>query len=130
MTTYHKDSTLPRNGEIFVFGSNFPRGLHGAGAAKAALQFGAKHGHGVGQVGNTYAIPTKDGNIQTLPLAVVQEHITAFIMYAKATPDTQYFLTAVGCGLAGFHHSQIAPLFTPTLANISYPDTWMKYLEK
>jgi len=129
MTIYHKDSTLPRNGEIFVFGSNFPRGIHGAGAAKAALQFGAKHGQGVGLVGNTYAIPTKDGNIQTLPLVDVQHHIAAFIAYAEATPDKQYFLTAVGCGLAGFVHSQIAPLFSPPLPNASYPDTWMKYLE-
>lgn len=39
--TFHRDGTLPQNGEVFVFGSNLA-GIHGAGAAKVALQkFGA-----------------------------------------------------------------------------------------
>lgn len=45
--------------QIFVFGSN-PQGRHGAGAAKAALQFGAQYGTGRGLVGQTYAIVTKN----------------------------------------------------------------------
>lgn len=44
---------------VFVFGSN-PEGRHGAGAAKAAMQFGAKYGVGRGHRGNTYALPTKN----------------------------------------------------------------------
>lgn len=30
---FHRDGTLPQNGEVFVFGSNLA-GIHGAGAAK------------------------------------------------------------------------------------------------
>ena len=44
---------------IFVFGSN-PEGRHGAGAAKAALKFGAKYGIGRGLQGQTYALVTKN----------------------------------------------------------------------
>lgn len=44
---------------VFVFGSN-PEGRHGAGAAKAALQFGAKYGIGRGLQGQTYALVTKN----------------------------------------------------------------------
>lgn len=45
--------------EIFVFGSN-PEGRHGAGAAKAAMSFGAQYGQGRGLAGNTYALVTKN----------------------------------------------------------------------
>ena len=53
-------------GEIFIFGSNLS-GRHDAGAAKKALEFGAVMGKGVGFKGRTYAIPTKDENIRTMP---------------------------------------------------------------
>jgi hypothetical protein len=44
---------------IFVFGSN-PEGRNSAGAAKAAMNFGAKYGVGRGLQGNTYALVTKN----------------------------------------------------------------------
>ena len=44
---------------IFVFGSN-PEGRHGMGAAKAAMQWGAKYGVGRGLQGQTYALVTKN----------------------------------------------------------------------
>lgn len=45
--------------EFFVFGSN-PEGRHGAGAAKAAMSFGAQYGQGRGLSGNSYALITKN----------------------------------------------------------------------
>lgn len=55
---------------IFVFGSN-EAGVHGAGAAAYAMRFrGAVYGEGVGRKGRSYAIPTKDMEIKTLPLGV------------------------------------------------------------
>lgn len=44
---------------IFVAGTN-PSGIHGAGAAKLALQFGAKFGQGRGLQGNAYGLVTKN----------------------------------------------------------------------
>lgn len=53
-----KIDTLGDN-EIFVFGSN-PSGIHGAGAAKTAVKFGAKYGVGRGLSGKAYALITKN----------------------------------------------------------------------
>jgi len=125
---FHKDGTLPQNGEIFVFGSNYPRGIHGAGAAKVALNYGAKMGIGVGLVGRSYAIPTKNIRIETIPLSEVEKYVADFVEFAQANPDKQFFLTAIGTQLAGFSHAEIAPLFAPALPNINYPDCWERYL--
>ena len=45
--------------EIFVMGTN-PSGIHGAGAAKAGLKFGAKMTAGRGLMGSTYGLITKN----------------------------------------------------------------------
>ena len=45
--------------EIFVMGTN-PSGIHGAGAAKAGMKFGAKILQGRGLVGSTYGLITKN----------------------------------------------------------------------
>lgn len=45
--------------EIFVMGTN-PSGIHGAGAAKAGLKFGAKMLVGRGLMGSTYGLITKN----------------------------------------------------------------------
>lgn len=128
MIKFHKDGTQPRNGEVFVFGSNLA-GIHGAGAARAALNYyGAVLYKGVGRHGQSYAIPTKDRRIHTLSLDVIENHVAVFLDEAKRTPETEYWLTAIGCGLAGYNHSEIAPMFNPPLENISYPDVWEPYL--
>jgi hypothetical protein len=126
----HKDGTLPLNGEIWCFGSN-QKGVHGAGAAKVARQkFGAKYGVGFGLTGNSYAIPTKSYAIQTLPLNIIKQHVGVFLAHVTNTPDDEYFLTRIGCILAGYKDAQIAPLFYPPLDNVSYPEPWVKYLTK
>lgn len=126
--TYHKDGTLPLNGEVFVFGSNL-RGRHGAGAAKvAAKRFGAEEGCGTGWFGQSYALPTKDYSIQTMPLDLIQDHINWFAAYTRAHPDTCWFVTRVGCGLAGHDDNQIAPLFKDAF-NCSFAEQWREYLE-
>ncbi|MDE6377500.1 MAG: hypothetical protein K2K72_02015, partial [Duncaniella sp.] len=57
--------TLGRN-DIFVFGSNLA-GLHGGGAARIAFnRFGAVWGQGEGLQGNSYAIPTMQGGVETI----------------------------------------------------------------
>lgn len=125
---YHKNSSLPKRDQIFCFGSNL-RGAHGAGAAKQALKYGARFGRGIGLSGQSYAIPTKDADIKTLPLETIATYVDRFIKFARENPDITFFLTAIGTGLAGYSHKDIAPLFKPTLKNISYPDCWQPYLE-
>jgi hypothetical protein len=129
LNRYHKDGTLPENGEILVFGSNLA-GIHGAGAAKIAKErYGAFMGVGMGMMGTSYAIPTKDKYIVTLPFETVKYYIHIFVNDAhKMFPECEWFVTRVGCGLAGFNDSAIAPLFRGA-KNCSFAETWKPYLE-
>jgi hypothetical protein len=119
--------------EVFVFGSNLA-GIHGAGAAKQALKFGAKIGVGYGKYGNTWAIPTKDGNIKTLPLSDIQMRVWGFLdwaetLYKDGEPDT-FVVTKIGCGLAGYKDWQIAPMFNGAPSNCKFHIDWKPYLEE
>lgn len=124
---YHKNGELPAEGEVFVFGSNLA-GRHGAGAAKAARALGAIYGVGRGLRGQTYAIPTKSRNLVSLRLEDVAREIRCFAEFTWDRPDLSFFVTAVGCGLAGFTDNQIAPLFKLAV-NCSFPEQWRPYLE-
>lgn len=107
---------------IFVFGSNLA-GRHGKGAAFWARQHrGAIYGQGVGLQGASYAIPTKDGSLRTLPLTTIRTYVDGFIAFATSRPDLTFQLTPIGCGLAGYRHAQIAPLFRGAPANVVLPD--------
>lgn len=96
---------------IFVFGSNLA-GRHGKGAALWAAQHrGAIRGQGEGVQGASYAIPTKDHRLKSLPLWRIRQHVAKFVEFAARNPDVQFQLTPIGCGLAGYAPEQIAPMF-------------------
>lgn len=96
---------------IFVFGSNYA-GQHGGGAAREAFDnFGAEYGVGVGPTGRAYALPTMDENLQPYSLATIGHHVAEFLKYAAANPHLEFFVTAIGCGIAGYSPEQIAPMF-------------------
>lgn len=104
--------------EIFVFGSNL-QGMHGGGAARIALKnFGAIMGQGVGLQGHSYAIPTMQGGVET-----IQPYVDDFIEFAKKRKDLIFYVTRIGCGIAGFKDDEIAPLFAEarTLDNVILP---------
>jgi hypothetical protein len=112
------------NAGIFVFGSNMA-GRHGAGAALHAYEHhGAIYRAPSGRQGNSYAIPTKDGALRTLPLDQVQAFVNDFIAYAQKNPDLKFFVTRIGCGLAGYTDSDIAPMFKDAPPNCQLPDGW------
>lgn len=107
--------------EIFVFGSNLA-GRHGKGAALHAVKnCGAVYGKGFGHYGNSFAIPTKDANIKTLPLTIINEYVIKFIQYAKNNPSLIFKLTPIGCGLAGYTPDDIAPMFVDAPDNVILP---------
>jgi hypothetical protein len=113
--------------EIFVFGSNL-QGYHGAGAARMALdKFGAVWGQGVGLQGQSYAIPTMEGGVET-----IKPYVDEFIDFAKQHPEYQFLLTRVGCGIAGFTDEEIAPLFGEALKleNVIFPKAFIDVYEK
>ena len=92
--------------EIFVFGSNLA-GAHGGGAARLAYNhFGAIWGQGVGLQGQSYAIPTMQGGVET-----IKPYVDKFIRFAKEHSELKFLVTKIGCGIAGFKVDEIAPLF-------------------
>jgi hypothetical protein len=109
---------------IFVFGSNLS-GRHGKGAAlTAAREYGAERGVGRGRTGNAYAIPTKDHDIRTLPLKAIKKYVDEFLLYARRHPELTFKVTAIGTGLAGYKHEEIAPMFRGTPSNCYLPPEW------
>jgi hypothetical protein len=113
---------------VFVFGSN-EAGIHGAGAAKYANQFhGAIMRVGYGHHGNSFALPTKDVHIRSLPLEAVMIYVEMFLTYARLRCDLDFKVTRVGCGLAGFKDYDIAPMFKGAPSNCHFDSAWSPYL--
>lgn len=118
-TPNHIDKLQP--GEIFVFGSNL-RGMHAGGAARAAYhKFGAVMGQGVGLQGQSYAIPTMQGGVET-----IKPYVDEFIDFARQHPELTFLVTRIGCGIAGFRDEEIAPLFAEAhqMSNVVLPPNW------
>jgi len=118
--------------DVFVFGSN-TAGRHGKGAAKQAMKWGAKYGTGNGIQGNTYGIPTVNGNITgKLSLGKISSYVDEFIEFAKKHTELTFLVTEIGCGLAGWTVSDIAPLFKDAveIENIRLPHSFWKVLTK
>lgn len=96
--------------EIFVFGSNLA-GHHGGGAARVALdRFGAQWGQGEGIQGQSYAIPTMQGDVET-----IKPYVDRFLDLAYEWDQNTFLVTRIGCGIAGFTPEQIAPLLDRAL---------------
>ncbi len=114
----------PGPNRIFVFGSNLS-GIHGAGAAATAFEhYGAKWKRGVGPMGQSYAIPTKDTKLHTLPLRLIQPYVKSFLVYADEHTEFEFFVTRIGCGLAGYHDAEISPMFRGATLNVELPNGW------
>lgn len=110
-----------KENEIFVFGSNLA-GHHGGGAARIAYErFGAIYGQGVGLQGQSYAIPTMQGGVDT-----IKPYVDDFILFAQQHPEFTFLVTRIGCGIAGFRDEEIAPLFENAhlVPNILLPKGW------
>lgn len=113
--------------DIFVFGSNL-RGMHTGGAAHTAVKlFGAKMGQGVGIQGQSYAIPTMQGGIDT-----IKPYVDQFIDLAREWDQNTFYVTKIGCGIAGFTPEQIAPLFDKALDlyNVRLPKEFVDVIRR
>lgn len=113
--------------DIFVFGSNL-EGQHAGGAAKVAYdKFGAEWGNGVGPQGQSYAIPTMQGGIET-----IKPYVDDFIDLATEWDQNTFYVTRIGCGIAGFTDEQIAPLFDRAydLYNVRLPKSFADIIRR
>ena len=106
---------------IFVFGSNLA-GRHGKGAALFALKnHGAIRGQGIGLQGDSYAIPTKGYKLETLSLNEIEGYVGEFLEFAENSKHLIFQLTPIGCGLAGYKYTDIAPMFKNASMNVLQP---------
>ena len=115
--------TLEQN-EIFVFGSNI-QGMHIGGAARVAYnKFGAEWGNGEGLQGHSYALPTMVG------IERVKEAVHIFTESAKIHQELKFYVTPIGCGIAGYTPFEIAPMFKEAskLINVYLPLSFWKIL--
>ncbi len=120
--TPERISALKEN-EVFVFGSNLS-GAHGGGAAFVALErFGAIWGQGVGLQGQSYGIPTMHGGVDA-----IKPYVDDFIRFAREHPELKFYVTKIGCGIAGFRIGEMAPLFADAIdvENVLLPEEFVK----
>lgn len=113
--------------DVFVFGSNLA-GMHAGGAARVAYErFGAIWGQGVGIQGQSYAIPTMQGGVDT-----IKPYVDDFIKLAREWDQNTFYVTRIGCGIAGFTDEEIAPLFADALElyNVRLPESFVKIIER
>lgn len=100
--------------------------MHGGGAARLAYEkFGAVWGKGEGLQGQSYAIPTMQGGVET-----IKPYVLRFIDYAALHPDLIFLVTKIGCGIAGFREEEIAPLFASAgyYPNIILPESFVRII--
>ena len=103
--------------EVFVFGSNL-HGFHYGGAAHTAYRnFGAVWGVAEGLQGNTYAIPTLDKDMAKVSEDDLKNSVSKFITFAENNSKLKFYLTKIGCGIAGWDVDTIKKLFWECVDN-------------
>ena len=81
---------------------------------------------GVGLQRQSYAIPTMQGDVET-----IKPYVDEFVQFAKAHDELIFYVTRIGCGIAGFNDKDIAPLFADAqdVDNIILPQSFVECLD-
>ena len=118
--------------EVFVFGSN-TEGMHAGGAARMAMNWGAIYGKAFGLQGKTFAIPTVDYTRSgKMSIDEIKKYVDEFLDFTIKNKDKKFLVTEIGCGIAEFKVSEIAPLFREALeySNVYLPERFINYLKE
>ena len=121
------DALLPS--QVFVFGSN-ALGYHTGGASRTARKlFGAVWGQAEGLQGQSYAIPVDYGK-GVRKDTEVKAAVDRFIVFAKEHMELFFYVTRVGCGIAGYRDEEMAQFFKGALElkNVSLPKSFVDAL--
>jgi hypothetical protein len=62
--------------------------------------------------------------LSLLPLHQIEWHVIRFLEFARDNPQLQFFVTRVGCGLAGYPDDQVSGFFEYALENCILPNGW------
>lgn len=126
---------LPDDG-IFVFGSNTDGNHCGGSAFTAVERFGAVNGVAEGPQGQSYAIPTMEYVMWTdeddmsvlpswqkirIPDHELAEACDRFVLYTSQHPELTFYVTKIGCGIAGWRVEDVARAFATALASFLVP---------
>lgn len=105
--------------EVFVFGSN-RNGNHYGGAARVAYEkFGAEWGVGEGPTGQSYALPTLDEGMEKVTEAELEDSFAKMFRYAIDNQQLTFYVTKVGCGIAGWNIETVKRCFWKAVAEVS-----------
>ena len=119
--TPEKISELASN-EIFIFGSN-ENGEHLGGAARIAYEkFGAEWGQASGISGQSYGIPTLDRDMEKVEPELIYIHLVDLIEYVQTHPKNTFYLTKIGCGIAGWSTDEIKDIFWEAMGENPLPE--------
>ena len=82
-------------------------------------------GQGEGLQGQSYAIPTMQGGVET-----IKPYVDRFIEFAAENTQKDFLVTKIGCGIAGFTPEEIAPLFKEAvhMHNVWLPVEFLRVL--
>ncbi len=138
---FNQDGT-PKN-NTFVFGSNL-LGIHAGGAAYFANNsLGAEIGIGEGFADInllTYAFPTLktpggafgETEENKLSLDDIERSMAKLMGIVNDHPDRIFYLTKIGCGIAGFTIEEVGNIFGLTYGhqpNLIYPEEFTEYIK-
>ena len=61
----------------------------------------------------------------------INPYVDDFIAFASQHPELFFYVTRIGCGIAGFRDKEIAPLFSEAvgLENVCLPESFVKVLK-
>ncbi len=81
---------------------------------------------GKGLQGQSYAIPTMQGGVET-----IAPYIDIFVAFAVEHTELYFLVSPIGCGIAVFREQEIAPLFRAALnlPSISLPESFYLILK-
>lgn len=91
----------------------------------------AVHEKGIGLMGKSYGIATKDRKLKVLPIAHIELQIAKFLIFAQTHKDLIFLVTPIGCGLAGYKVKDIAPLFSKYSIpeNVKLPESFKAWIK-
>ena len=71
--------------------------------------------------------PDYAGGVET-----IKPYVDDFIKLAREWDQNTFYVTRIGCGIAGFSDEEIAPLFADALElyNVRLPESFVKVIEK
>ncbi|WP_299262497.1 hypothetical protein [uncultured Porphyromonas sp.] len=108
-----------RENEIFVFGSNL-LGHHMGGAARTARRvFNAEMGVAEGLTGQAYALPTLGEDMRRVAPEALRASLARLLRFALEHPKLTFYLTEVGCGIAGWPVETVRELLWEAVRELS-----------